>query len=216
VKESETIRIYTIETNVQHTQLVVLRVCSGRFFICYLSWTNFLVNILESYRILNGRLKYTKVSLSAQSESLTISLGMFSNGCKTRCAHSLKMNNTMWFCSIYFFSLKGSWSFKLYIISGRKAKWIFSGVDRGSMHAVEHLNNIFLWKKICTFTGICTVHMCRGNESNNRIRKRGKGGQGLAWGTHTSFLLKGTVPRVFLIHFSFHQSTPPWSLISRC
>jgi 5S rRNA maturation endonuclease (ribonuclease M5) len=27
--------------------------------------------------------------------------------------------------------------------------------------------------------------------------------------------IKGTVPRDFLIYFSFHQSTPPWSLIIR-
>jgi hypothetical protein len=28
--------------------------------------------------------------------------------------------------------------------------------------------------------------------------------------------VKGTVPRDILIYFSFHQSTPSWSLISKC
>ncbi len=29
-------------------------------------------------------------------------------------------------------------------------------------------------------------------------------------------LVKGTVPRDFLVHVSFHQSAPSWSLINRC
>ncbi len=30
------------------------------------------------------------------------------------------------------------------------------------------------------------------------------------------FLIKGQFQEIFLIYFSFHQSTPSWSLISRC